>query len=121
MASDDFTTLDDQGLEFTLVDENGDTQEVEALFTFESEDTDKSYIAYTDGTSEDGDISVYAAIYDPETFDADVAAGNPIALTEIESDEEWELVEDLLDEYNELEGAYDDAGGSDDGDEDSED
>lgn len=108
MASDDFTTLDEQGLEFTLVDADGETSEVETLFTFESEDTGKSYIAYTDGsTGDDGDINVYAAIYDPDAFDAAIAAGSPISLQEIETDDEWELVEDLMAEYNELEGAYD--------------
>lgn len=121
MANDDFTTLDEQGLEFTLVDADGETGQVETLFTFESEDTGKSYIAYTDGTTgDDGNVNVYAAIYDPETFDADVAAGNPIQLTDIEDDDEWELVEDLLDEYNELEGAYDGADSSDADDEDDE-
>lgn len=115
MANDDFTTLDEEGLEFTLVDDEGETQEVEALFTFDSEDGDTSYIAYTDGsTGDDGDINVYAAIYDPETFDADVAAGNPVRLQSITSDEEWELVEDLMEEYNELEGAYDGSDGADD-------
>lgn len=118
MASDDFTTLDEQGLEFTLVDSEGETTEVETLFTFESEDTGKSYIAYTDGTTgDDGNVNVYAAIYDPDTFDADVAAGNPVTLEDIETDDEWELVEDLMDEYNELEGAYDGEGDADEDDE----
>lgn len=118
-ADDDFTTLDENGLDFTVLNEDGETVDYQALFTFESEDTGKSYIAYTDETTtEDGDVEVYAAVYDPETFDMLVAAGKPVQLTEIETDDEWDLIEDLLDEYNELEEAYDDAVESDEDDED---
>ena len=95
--------------------------EYQALFTFESEDTGKSYIAYTDNAAdENGDIEVFAATYDPSTFDALVAAGTPVELAEIETDDEWELVEDLLDEYNELQDAYDADDEEDEDEEDSE-
>jgi uncharacterized protein YrzB (UPF0473 family) len=118
-AEDDFTTLDEEGLDFTVINSEGETVEYQALFTFESEDTGKSYIAYTDNAAdENGDIEVFAATYDPSTFDALVAAGTPVELAEIETDDEWELVEDLLDEYNELQEAYD---GDDEEDEDEED
>lgn len=40
--------------------------ECETLFTFESTETGRSYIVYTDNTTdEDGNTTVYASIYDP--------------------------------------------------------
>ena len=51
-----FTVLNDEGKEVTC----------EILFTFDSEETKKSYIVYTDNTTdEEGNVKVYASIYDP--------------------------------------------------------
>ena len=46
-------------LTFKVIDENGKEIECEALFTFESEETKKNYIVYTDNTTdEEGNIRV---------------------------------------------------------------
>ena len=53
--------------DFTIMDEEGKQLECEALFTFESDETGKNYIVYTDNTQdEEGNTKVYAAIYTPE-------------------------------------------------------
>ena len=52
---------------FTMLDENGVEVEYDVLFTFESDETKKNYIVYTDNTrDEKGNIEVYASIYHPE-------------------------------------------------------
>ena len=52
---------------FTVVDENGIEVECEVLFTFDSEETNKSYIVYTDNTTdEEGNTKVYASIFNPK-------------------------------------------------------
>ena len=51
---------------FTLIDEAGHETVYDVLFTFESEETNKNYIVYTDNTKDvAGNIQVYASIYDP--------------------------------------------------------
>ena len=67
---------------------NGEPVEYDVLFTFDSHVTDKSYIAYTDNSlDENGNIKVYASIYDPDNLEN---------LTEIETEEEWNLVNNVL-------------------------
>ena len=47
---------------FTITDKDGNTIEYEILFTFDSEETSKSYIVFTDNTfDKDGNIITYAA------------------------------------------------------------
>ncbi len=71
--------------------EEGKEIECEVLFTFDSDETNKSYMAYTDNTTdEEGNIKVYASIYDKN-------AENP-KLLPIETDKEWKIVEAILDE-----------------------
>lgn len=122
MNDDDLTTLDEAGIEFTAVNSEGEEVTYSALFTYDSDETGKSYLAYTDDSEdEDGNVAVYAATYDPTTFDSDVEEGVPVELTEIESEAEWDMLEDLIDEFNELQGAYDDVDdSSDDEDQDEE-
>ena len=35
------------------------------VFTFDSDDTHKTYIAYTDGTKKDDKLNIYVCSYDP--------------------------------------------------------
>lgn len=74
---------------FTMIDENGEEHTFDVLFTFESEETHKNYIVYTDNTKDaTGNIEVYASIYDPE---------NPNSKLEpIETDKEWKVIETIL-------------------------
>ena len=51
---------------FTVLNDEGKEVECEVLFTFESEETHKNYLVYTDNTTdENGNIKVYASIFDP--------------------------------------------------------
>ena len=74
---------------FTLIDENGNEIEYDVLFTFESEETNKNYIVYTDQTKDDaGNIQVYASIYDPNDPNS--------KLEPITTDKEWKVIETIL-------------------------
>ena len=74
---------------FTLIDENGNEVEYDVLFTFESEETNKNYIVYTDQTKDDaGNIQVYASIYDPNDPNS--------KLEPITTDKEWKVIETIL-------------------------
>lgn len=79
---------------FSMIDENGNEIVYDVLFTFESDETKKNYIAYTDQTKdENGNIQVYASIYDPN---------NPKSKLEpIESDKEWKVIETILETLQE--------------------
>lgn len=75
---------------FSVYNEDGETIECEVLFTFESEDSQKNYIVYTDNTlDEDGFTRVYASVFNPEDENMELM---PI------TEEEWELVDGLLQE-----------------------
>lgn len=74
---------------FTIVDDKGREIECEILFTFDSDETKKSYIVYTDNTvDEEGSTKVYASVYDP--------TGQNPALMPIESEKEWLVIENIL-------------------------
>ncbi|MEH7354212.1 DUF1292 domain-containing protein [Neobacillus drentensis] len=81
----------------TLIDENGDEQLFEILFTFDSDEFEKSYVFfYPVGANEDEeeiDILTYAYI---PTED-----GGFGELMEIETDEEWDMVEEVFNTFNE--------------------
>lgn len=79
---------------FTVLDENGKEITCEVLFTFDSEETKKSYIVYTDNTTdEEGNVKVYASIYDPNKEKTE--------LIPIETDREWKIIETILDTIQE--------------------
>ena len=74
---------------FTIKNDEGKEVECEVLFTFDSEETKKSYIVFTDNTiDEAGNVKVYANTYDPEGKNNDLGV--------IESKEEWDIIEKLL-------------------------
>ncbi len=74
-------------------DINGKEIECDVLFTFDSDDTKKSYIVYTDNTKDElGNIKVYANTYDPYSDSGD--------LGEIKSQEEWNLIEQIFASIN---------------------
>ncbi len=79
---------------FTLIDDNGVETTYDVLFTYESDETGKHYIAYTDNSlDETGNIQVYASIFDPT---------NPNSRLEpIETEKEWKVVETILETLQE--------------------
>ena len=74
---------------FTLINEKGEEKTYDVLFTFDNDETKKSYIVYTDNTLDStGNVEVYASIYDPN---------NPHSkLEEIKTDKEWKVIETIL-------------------------
>ncbi len=95
----------EESMTFKIYNEEGKEVECEALFTFESEETNKNYIVYTDNTKDkEGNTKVYAAIYHPEEGEEDQMKLDPI-----ETDKEWKMIEQILEEIqkeakNALEG-----------------
>jgi len=84
----------EERMTFKVFDDNGKEIECEVLFTFESEETKKNYMVYTDNTKdEEGNTKVYAAIYNPDEDET--------KLSPIESDHEWAIIEKILDELQE--------------------
>lgn len=74
---------------FTIVNDRGEEVECEILFTFDSDETQKSYIVYTDNTlDENGSTKVYASVYDP--------TGQDPSLMPIETEKEWLVIENIL-------------------------
>ncbi len=79
---------------FSLIDENGKETVYDVLFTFESEETNKNYIVYTDNTKDqDGNIQVYASVYDPENPNSKLEA--------ITTEKEWKVIETILETLQE--------------------
>ena len=74
---------------FLVIDDKGKQVECEPLFTFESEETKKQYVVYTDNSKDsNGNIRVFASIY--ETGEK----GNK--LLPIKSEKEWKVIETIL-------------------------
>lgn len=79
---------------FKIIDNEGNEITCEVLFTFESDETKKNYIVYTDNTKDnEGNIKVYASIYDPDKENAE--------LMPIETDREWKVIETILESIQE--------------------
>ena len=79
---------------FSMIDENGNEIVYDVLFTFESEETKKNYIVYTDNSRDEaGNIQVYASIYDPENPNSKLEA--------ITTDKEWKVIETILETLQE--------------------
>lgn len=72
-----------------IKDENGNDVYYDILFTFDSDETGKSYVAYTNHKkNEKGNVEVYTSCYD--TY-----AENPV-LVDIKTKEELNTVEEIL-------------------------
>ena len=70
----------------------GETIECDVLFTFESEETNKKYIVYTDNTLDElGSVKVYANTYESEKEGL---------LGEIETKKEWDIIEQIFSSIN---------------------
>lgn len=79
---------------FTIIGKDGKEIECEVLFTFESDETKKNYIVYTDNSKdEEGNIKVFASVYNPDKENTE--------LMPIETDREWKVVETILETIQE--------------------
>lgn len=83
--------MKEETMTFKVINDEGKEIDCEVLFTFESDETKKNYIVYTDNTlDEEGNIKVYASIYNPDQDET--------KLLPIETDKEWKIIETILDE-----------------------
>jgi len=83
--------MKEEVMTFKVVNDEGKEVECEVLFTFESDETNKNYIVYTDNTVDDeGNTKVYASIYNPNEDET--------KLLPIETDKEWKIIETILEE-----------------------
>ena len=73
-----------------VTDELGNELEAVIVMTFESEEFGKSYVVYR--LKDDENEEYYAASFNPED-------GDEGQLLQIESDEEWDLVEEVLENF----------------------
>lgn len=74
---------------FKIINDNGEEIMCDVLFTFDSEETKKSYIVYTDNSrDEQGNVQVFASIYDPKQEDQ--------KLEPITTEQEWKVIETIL-------------------------
>ena len=74
---------------FVILNDEGKEMECEVLFTFDSDETKKSYIVYTDNTTdESGNTRVYASYYDPKQENT--------SLDPIKTEKEWLVIENIL-------------------------
>lgn len=83
--------------QLTIIDEEGNEILCQILFTFESEEFKKNYVLFypLEGEEEEDDnVTVMAASYE----EGENGIGE---LKEIETDEEWDLIEDVLGQYEE--------------------
>ena len=83
--------MKEETMTFKVISDEGKEIECEVLFTFESDETKKNYIVYTDNTlDEEGNTKVYASIYNPDQDET--------KLLPIETDKEWKIIETILEE-----------------------
>ena len=80
--------MSDKDRSLTLTLDNGKEVECEILFTYHSDEFNKNYVVFL--VKETNEVS--AAIYNEH----DELSGS---LDKIETDAEWEMLEELLDEY----------------------
>jgi uncharacterized protein YrzB (UPF0473 family) len=76
----------------TVVDEEGNEQLCEVLFTFDSEEFGKSYVLYypIGESDDDEEVDIHASAFIPNENNEDGE------LMPIETDEEWDLIEEML-------------------------
>lgn len=74
---------------FTVINDEGKEILCNVLFTFDSDETGKSYIVYTDNSKDKmGNVQVYASIFNPD--DANTK------LEPIETEKEWKVIDTIL-------------------------
>lgn len=84
----------DKENKFKVIDKDGKEIEFEVLFTFESDETKKNYMVYTDNsTDEEGNVRVYSSVFKPDA--------EPLELLPVETEREWKIIETILDSIQE--------------------
>lgn len=84
----------DEKQKFVVLNEKGVEVECEPLFTFESEETGKQYVVYTDNSlDKDGNVRVFASIYKMNDKGGE--------LLPIKTEKEWKVIETILESIQE--------------------
>lgn len=84
----------DEKKKFMVLDESGKQVECEPLFTFESDETKKQYVVYTDNSrDEEGNVRVFASIYKMNDKGGE--------LLPIKTEKEWKVIETILESIQE--------------------
>ena len=79
---------------FIVLDDKGKQIECEPLFTFESEETKKNYVVYTDNSKDkDGNVRLFASINERNK--------KCNKLLPIKSEKEWKIIETILESIQE--------------------
>lgn len=82
-----------------IPDENGEEHLFDVLFTFDVDHTNKSYlVAIPSEQAEAEEVEVFAFRYEESEKDED-----DLTLFQIETDEEWEMIEEMLATFTEEE------------------
>jgi len=83
--------------QLTVVDEDGNEILCEILFTFDSEEYNKSYVAYypagAENEDEDGNIDLHVSAYIPNE------SNEGGELVPVESDAEWDMIEEVINTF----------------------
>ncbi|CAN7310858.1 DUF1292 domain-containing protein [Bacillus sp. AFS015802] len=82
--------------QITVVDEQGNEQLCEVLFTFESDKFNKSYVLYYPLGADENDeeeIEIHASAFMPGD------EGQEGELKPIETEEEWDMIEEMLNTF----------------------
>ncbi|KAA6448796.1 DUF1292 domain-containing protein [Bacillus swezeyi] len=78
----------------TIVDDKGNEQLCEVLFTFDSDKFDKSYVLYYPIESQgEEEIEIHASSFQPNEN------GEDGELMPIETEEEWDMIEETLNTF----------------------
>lgn len=84
----------EEKMTFKVTNEEGKEVEYEVLFTFDSDETNKSYMVYTDDSKDElGNTRVFASAY--------IQGEEETQLLPIETDKEWRIIETILKELQE--------------------
>lgn len=87
------TRVEQEQRHITIIDESGNEQLCEVLHTFDSEEFGKSYVLYAlvgAEEDEDGQVEIFASSFTPSEN------GEDGELEPIETEAEWDLIEDVL-------------------------
>lgn len=82
--------------QITIIDEQGNEELHEILFTFDSDDFEKSYVLVYPAGAEEGEeveLSAFSFVQDEH--------GQQGQLSPIETEEEWDMIEEVLNTFME--------------------
>ena len=84
----------EEKMTFKVTNEEGKEVEYEVLFTFDSDETKKSYMVYTDDSKDEkGNTRVFASAY--------IQGEEETELLPIETEKEWKIIDTILKELQE--------------------